>query len=162
MSVGNSIIDDQHRYLLCLMNTIELAIRDKDNKDILQMFLDQLFEYTEYHFDHEERLQEKIKFPKAAEHKKEHQRILSDLKSIRSHFDKLLATNEPEDSVDLAAAEEITDEELNSLLEDEQTGEEEKDLAELTALVRHWVIDHVIGDDLKMKPYLSKLPQTFC
>ena len=162
MSVGNSIIDDQHRYLLCLMNTIELALRDAANKEILKSAIEQLFEYTAYHFDFEERVQAKMKFPRLMDHKIEHQRILADLKVIKAQLDNLLHSDNFDNAVEEAANKEITDSEINALLE-EDLGSEKRvlDLNQLTALVRHWVIDHVLGDDMKMKPFLSKLPSNF-
>ena len=168
MSVGNSIIDDQHRYLICLMNTIEMALRDNKNKDILKTAIDQLFEYTEYHFDQEERIQQRMKYPKAMEHKQEHQRILEDLKSIKHQIDSLLDKEQPSNQQEQIQSpdQEISDDELNQLLEEDEPKEVEPikgepDMAELAKLMRLWVIDHVIGRDRDMKPYLSKLPPTF-
>ena len=163
MSVGNSIIDDQHRYLICLMNTIEIALRDNKNKDILKTAIDQLFEYTEYHFIQEERIQQKIKFPKAAEHKQEHQRILKDLNSIKQQIDKLLGkdSSDDQDSSQAETDKDISDAELNQLLEEDQSNIGELDMAELAKLMRLWVIDHVLGRDRDMKPYLSRLPPSF-
>ena len=163
MSVGNSIIDDQHRYLICLMNTIEIALRDNKNKDILKTAIDQLFEYTEYHFIQEERIQQKIKFPKAAEHKQEHQRILKDLNSIKQQIDLLLGKDSSvdQDSSQAATDKEISDDELKQLLEEDEANIAELDMAELAKLMRLWVIDHVLGRDRDMKPYLSRLPSSF-
>ena len=163
MSVGNSIIDDQHRYLICLMNTIEIALRDNKNKDILKTAIDQLFEYTEYHFIQEERIQQKIKFPKAAEHKQEHQRILKDLNSIKQQIDKLLGkdSSDDQDSSQAETDKDISDDELKQLLEEDEANIAELDMAELAKLMRLWVIDHVLGRDRDMKPYLSRLPSSF-
>ena len=162
MSVGNSIIDDQHRYLLCLMNTIELALRDSANKDILKISLEQLFDYTKYHFDFEERVQTKIKFPHLMQHKMEHQRIIADVGKIKDQLDTLVESENFDEAVEEASGKEITDDELNALLEEDlDTDDKQLDINQLTALVRHWVIDHVLKDDLKMKPYLSKLPPNF-
>ena len=163
MSVGNMYIDDQHRYLLCLMNTIELALRDSTNKDILKDSIEQLIDYTKYHFDYEERLQAKIKLPKMMEHKMKHQKIMADIDSIKAQLDALMGTEEKfDEAVEDAAGKEISDNELNALLEDDLGSDsKELDLNQLTALVRHWVIDHVLGEDMKMKPYLSKLPKNF-
>ena len=163
MSVGNMYIDDQHRYLLCLMNTIELALRDSQNKDILKTSIEQLIEYTKYHFEYEERLQTKIKLPKLMEHKMKHQKIIADINSIKSQLDNLMGNEEKfDEAVEDAAGKEISDSELNALLEDDlDSGNKELDLNQLTALVRHWVMDHILGEDLNMRPYLSKLPKNF-
>lgn len=159
MSVGNSIIDDQHRYLICLMNTIELALSSDDHRDILKTTLDQLVEYTEYHFKQEEQIQYKMNYQNAYEHKKQHQDIMAELHDIKAQIDTLLDTKS-EDAPAPDSDQEITDDELNALLEDD-TNKDGMDLVELTSLMRRWILEHVLGEDLKMKPYLKKLPPTF-
>ena len=161
MSVGNSIIDDQHRYLICLMNTIEIALRNDDDRDILQTAVEQLFEYTEYHFAQEEQIQLKIKYPKAVEHKEEHQKILVDLLAIKKQVDALLKKSSQSETLEVNPTDEISDSELNQLLEDDDTDTNSADLTELTTLMRHWVLDHVLGRDREMCLYLRKLPPTF-
>lgn len=159
MSVGNSIIDDQHRYLICLMNTIELTLNIDQHKDILKTTIDHLVEYTEYHFKQEERIQYKMNFHNAYEHKQQHQNIMAEVRDIKARIDTLITTessNETPSDSDQA----ITDDELDQLLEKEQT-KDELNLVELTTLMRHWVLDHVLKEDLTMRPYLKKLPPTF-
>jgi hemerythrin len=159
MSVGNSIIDDQHRYLICLMNTIELALSSDKHRDIFKTAVDQLVEYTEYHFEQEERIQYKVRYPDAYEHKKEHQEIMAEVLGIRNKISTFLDA-EGDNSEQPDADQEIADDELDALLEDD-IGEHQLDLVELTSLMRRWVLDHVLKTDLKMKPYLKKLSPTF-
>ncbi len=116
MSVGNTIIDNEHRYLLDQINALELALNSEDNHDILVETLERLVEYTQTHFDHEEQIQLKIKYPLHEEHKDEHEQILAELSSIKKKLDKILGSEE-EDDDESDAFDEVTDDELNMLLD---------------------------------------------
>ena len=161
MSVGNTLIDTEHRYLLDQINAVELALNSEDNHDILVETLDHLAEYTQTHFDHEEQIQLKIKFPLHEEHKIKHQEIMTELYSIKQKLDEILGTDEEEN--DSNPDDEVTDDELNMLLDDDdsQRSANKSDLAPLVVLLRNWLVDHIIGSDMKMKPYLKKLPPDY-
>ena len=60
MSVGNTIIDDEHKYLIDQINAVEKALNTEKNHDILVETLAHLVEYTKTHFDHEEHIQKKL------------------------------------------------------------------------------------------------------
>ena len=62
LNIGNDQIDTEHRYLICLFNSIELCLKQKDAINSLPIFIDQLFSYTKEHFTREEHLQKKIGF----------------------------------------------------------------------------------------------------
>jgi len=157
MSVGNTLIDDEHRYLICLINTIELATRTDDAHDILATTLDQLVEYTQIHFDTEEQIQAKIKYPGLEEHKKEHKKIMLDLHDVKKKLDKILSTKRSTNSTAAVPQKDISDSEIEQLLEDDpDTQFDESDLTPLIKLMRRWIIEHVLGSDMKMKPYLAK------
>lgn len=158
MSVGNTLIDNEHSYLLDQINAVELALNTEENHDLLVETLDHLVEYTQTHFDHEEQIQLKIKYPLHEEQKDEHEKILAELNSIKKKLDKVLGSEE-EDDDESAAFDEVTDDELNMLLGDDGLQSADKnDLAPLVELMRNWIVNHVIGSDMKMKPYLKKFP----
>lgn len=161
MSVGNNLIDKEHRYLIEQINAVETAVNSTDNHDILVETLGNLVDYTKTHFDHEEQIQLKFNFPDHENHKKQHQQIMQDLYSIKKKLDEILGVDQTADQLDEYA--EVTDSELNMLLEDDVVNSaDEKDLAPLVALIRSWIIDHVLGTaDQAMKPYLKKLPADF-
>src|SRR5271169_985111 len=94
MSVANTLIDEDHRYLMCLANTMELALRTKENRDILELAVDQLLDYTEYHFAREEALQYKIQYPKFDDHRAEHQVIIAKVRELRTELDKALQSGD--------------------------------------------------------------------
>jgi hemerythrin len=132
MSVGNALIDNDHRYLLCLVNTVELALRLEENTDLLEVALDQLLQYTRDHFGREEALQVKIQYPGYPAHKAEHQALLEKLLGLQRQ---------------LAAA--------------GGEGAAGVDPMRLSDLLRHWVLDHVLKTDMQMRAYLVRYPPTY-
>ena len=149
MSVGNDIIDLDHRYLLAIINMVELSLRYND--DFFDTALDLLVEYTHDHFNREEKIQLKIKYPEYADHKLEHQKLLSTLAEIVGHLKKLNA--QPKARTIEATAEE-TEATTTAKLSIE---EYDKEVDELIKLLRSWIVDHVLGLDMKMKPYMTNV-----
>lgn len=127
MSVGNDLIDQDHRYLLCLFNSIELILSVKGLQDHLVFYFEQLLDYTRFHFDREERIQLKSGYGGYYDHKLKHQRILQRLEEM---------------SEELKAGKEAF----------------EKDLL---ALVKEWIVDHLIKVDRELAPHLKKLPRNY-
>ncbi len=160
MSVGDATIDNEHKQLIKLINDAGVALDERENHDALLAVLDELVKYTRYHFDREEVTQLKIKYPDYVEHKLEHQELVEKLEEFLQHFKAASEKNnesasgaEPESASDGSATSDIklastTDEpEVKSLAE--------RNTEELTGLLRHWIIDHVLNTDRKMKPYLK-------
>ena len=158
MSVGNTLIDREHRTLIDLFGQLEPALKTKENHDTLLTALDRLVDYTGYHFGHEEQIQHKIGYPNQHKHKQEHLRIMRDLYTIKQQLEKILGSDRDSgsDPTDM----EVSDDELSMLLEDDDAGHnvDPNDLSQLVELMRRWVLDHVLGTDLKMKPFLTKYP----
>lgn len=141
MSVGNDIIDRDHKYLICLMNSIELALKHDDTLELLPVFTGQLVSYTEEHFAREEDIQKKAQYPLANEHKREHANLIQKLGEL-SHIVEDFIDKKTKDELDL---------------------EEETELNQkILALARQWILEHVIKEDKRMEHYLRKLPQNFC
>lgn len=129
MSVGNLIIDLDHRYLLSLINQVEYALRHPEESENLRMALDQLSDYAREHFAREEKLQLRIQFRGYMPHKMAHQSLLDRLDRI---IGEILEESDPEQ---LTARSE-----------------------EITTLLRDWLLDHVLKEDMKMKSDLESLP----
>ena len=70
IAIGNEVIDNEHKHLIKLLNTAYEAI-DIDNIAVT-LILDELLEYTQYHFKHEEELMEELNYPYLEQHKSEH------------------------------------------------------------------------------------------
>jgi len=156
MSVANTLIDTEHKYLLEQVNQIEEAINTKENHDIIVEALDNLVKYTKTHFEHEELIQYKINYPRHGEHKVEHKKIMQNLYAIKEKLDIVLDGDNPESSMNHESHVEIDGSELEDNHEVHSVTKD--DLEPLVGLIRSWVIEHVIGSDMDMKPYLIKRP----
>ena len=76
ISVNNFEIDNQHRYLIQLVNNLILNSNAKVNSAIIGDSLQNLLKYTKEHFRDEEILLEKHNYPKLVEHRKEHKNFV--------------------------------------------------------------------------------------
>lgn len=126
MSVGNPVIDNEHKYLIALINVIEAATNCKLRNKVMKMHVSQLIIYTEEHFANEETLQENIQFPLRQEHKKEHQKLISQVKVIQEKIEKC----KYHDNLDQI---------VQGLFE----------------MLKDWLLNHIIWEDMKMKPYFK-------
>jgi hemerythrin len=158
MSVHNSLIDKEHKYLIDQINALEVAINTQNNHDIIVETLNHLMAYTKSHFEHEEVIQQKINYPEISAHKEEHLKLLNEFTGIKASLDEILLNNES--AQEMSEEGDITDDEIDSLLSDDvpDSSLSRKDLEPLVGLMRRWLVDHIIGSDLKLKPYLLKHP----
>ena len=177
MSVGNTIIDDEHKYLFCLINTVELSLKTKEAADLLDVAMEQLVQYTADHFKREEMVQLKIKYPYYAQHKMEHQSLMETLEKIWGHLKErnaqaataeLEAQAKPEmqsETPEPSVGEPVSDGEVEYLVEEDPEKAEDdlknKDINELIELLRSWIIDHVLETDMKMKSFLERYPANY-
>jgi len=77
-SIGNDLVDNQHKKLMELINTlhrIESGESDEDINDVLN----ELVNYTVYHFKSEEELQQKHNYPGYEAHKEIHKQLVSEV-----------------------------------------------------------------------------------
>lgn len=72
---GNEMIDSQHKELIAKINSLVESCEKDGGKVASIKMLDYLAEYTEFHFNAEEKLQEEIEYPGIEEHKKQHQEL---------------------------------------------------------------------------------------
>ena len=133
MSVSNDSIDHDHRYLVCYLNTVELALQNPKEKEVLFTSLTQLYNYAYEHFMREEIIQQKISYPDINSHRLEHKKLLEELMELK-----------------------------NKMKQDYNTEEIEKRYDEIVSFLRHWLVDHVLNTDMLLKPYLSKHPKHLC
>ena len=131
LSVGNMYIDVEHKLIISLINALEAVLRHPDDKDSLRFFIDQLYEFADDHFRHEEKLQLRYMFPHYEENKKGHQHLMAELNIIRNiiySFVEKPDTTQQE-------AEEITE--------------------KVNHLMRDWFIGHIVKSDMKMKGFMD-------
>lgn len=54
-SVGVEEIDEQHKRLIALINTLITAIEEREKRDVLEKILEEMIDYINYHFISEEK-----------------------------------------------------------------------------------------------------------
>ncbi len=127
LSVGDPQIDQDHKHLINLVNEFEAAMAGQvDHRKVARILLG-LFNYTQEHFTREEKLQLDIRYPFHDGHRHAHRDLVRSLADILERYS----------------------------LEKE---EERRDamVREMIAFLRQWLVDHIIENDLRMRPYIKK------
>ncbi|MDC0335683.1 bacteriohemerythrin [Pseudodesulfovibrio sp.] len=86
LSVGFDEIDKDHEKLVGIINNFNEAIEQKKDKDDLEEHLDDLIEYTSWHFRHEERLMQGVAYPKMEQHQQIHRELATKAVEIQKQF----------------------------------------------------------------------------
>ena len=79
---GNELIDGQHKELIEKINKLVGCCENGGGKLEAIKMLDYLSDYTEFHFGEEEALQEKVGYPKLADHKVRHEEFRVAVKEL--------------------------------------------------------------------------------
>lgn len=82
---GVALIDDEHKKLFDIMENADQAIHDEtsyDKYDHIIGILDEMREYTKFHFSDEEHLMEKIAYPDLPAQKKAHEVFVEKLNEV--------------------------------------------------------------------------------
>jgi hemerythrin len=85
LSIGNAMIDAEHKNLIVAVNSVEHAIGTRDTVALSKAF-DLLDTYMNIHFRNEERVAEAINFP-FAKNKQEHRHLLKEMKYMREELE---------------------------------------------------------------------------
>ncbi|MBC7908034.1 MAG: bacteriohemerythrin [Rhodospirillaceae bacterium] len=85
MSVGNEVLDRDHKMLVGLINHLALD-SNRDDRTVLELVLDELVGYAAAHFSREEGYLEVMGYPHLAAHRAIHRRLTGELKTIRARF----------------------------------------------------------------------------
>lgn len=126
LEIGDERIDSDHKYLICLINTVELSLRTRQHREILTTTLDQLADYTRLHFEREEAIMLSIAYRRFDQHRQQHRLLVQELAAIRQR-------------IELRAEEDLGDEECNAI----------------STLFRHWLLDHIVKEDMQLKRALQ-------
>ncbi|MFP4459844.1 MAG: bacteriohemerythrin [Candidatus Zixiibacteriota bacterium] len=81
-------IDRQHKKLVDIINHLHAAMKARKAKEILDEIIEELIEYTEYHFDTEENYFIKYDYPESFIHKKTHRIFVKKVKQFQADFDR--------------------------------------------------------------------------
>ncbi|MFD2365336.1 bacteriohemerythrin [Pseudoduganella sp. GCM10020061] len=87
MSVGNTLLDHDHRVLVALVNDLHTATSRGEGREVVGAILDRLFAYTQQHFQREEHHMQRVQYSKAAEHTRLHQDLLRQVLELKARFD---------------------------------------------------------------------------
>lgn len=127
LSVGNGLIDSDHKHLIEIINHAERSLQSM-SRAVLVAALDELFKYSRVHFALEEKVAAAVGFPGLEHIHASHEALLKSLSQI---------THEIGEQWDAAAAEHFG------------------------TFLRDWLINHVIKEDMLLKPFLKKFSPRF-
>ena len=122
LSVGNDLIDSDHKYLIEVINNAELSLKAKDRAGLTKA-LDSLAKYSTTHFSREETIATAVGYPKAEHLHASHALLITKLDHAK-----------------------------------QEIGDVWTDAAGdfFGVFLREWLVNHVIKEDMLMKPYLKK------
>ena len=86
MSVGVTAMDDDHKKLIDIINELHDGIAAGHKKEVLSAVLDQLVDYTKFHFAKEEELMLKASYLAVSTQKIEHASFISRISNLQERF----------------------------------------------------------------------------
>ena len=86
-SVKVKEIDQQHKKLIALINELHESMRAGNSKNVIKKILDELVEYTVYHFGFEEKLFAKYGYPETKVHMRYHTDLIEQLKEFLKKYE---------------------------------------------------------------------------
>ena len=129
LSVGNAIIDSEHKKLIAMINDVEYMIKKRDSFALSEAF-DRIARRLRIHFAHEKTIAQAIKFASTTDNL-EHECML---KTIHFMRDVIAGKNG---------------------VWDEEAAEH------YSEFLSDWFTDHIIKEDMLMKPALQHYPYNF-
>lgn len=86
LSVKIPSIDEQHKVLINMINSLQDAMSSGDSRAVLGDIFDGLIKYTEQHFTYEEKLFAEHGYAETESHIKEHQQFVAKVKDLHKQF----------------------------------------------------------------------------
>jgi len=86
-SVGIKSIDDDHKKLITLVNKFNCAYKFNSGEDFERESLDELVDYTRYHFNREEQMMQDNDYPDFEAHKAQHVAMVTQVENIVKDYD---------------------------------------------------------------------------
>ncbi len=86
LSVKIKSIDDQHKVLIGLINELHDSMRAGKGKEAVGKIIDELVDYTRYHFGYEESIFAKIGYVESAAHKRSHIALTDKVVDLQKKF----------------------------------------------------------------------------
>lgn len=152
MAIDHGLIDNDHKYLISIMNEFCETDPGDGSPDHLVSILSKLNSYTTIHFRREEALQRAAHYSYVDAHHHEHGDLLRALYGINQ---SLFSLNAP-------VAEDPEDIDMPPGAPDPATpaGRVFRAHRRVAKFLHHWLIDHIIKSDLRMKPYAEAMAPT--
>ena len=85
LSVGNDVIDSDHKYLIEIINRVEASV-ERNNREELTLALDNLSRYSISHFSTEEKIAGAVGYPQAPRLHESHAELLVRLGQLREEL----------------------------------------------------------------------------
>ena len=85
---GNKTIDTQNKELIGRIAAFVSACEDGDGKMRAIKMLDYLADYTEFHFNEEEKLQKEVSYPGYTEHKAKHEEFKKTVETLHEFLEE--------------------------------------------------------------------------
>lgn len=86
LSVGFAQIDDDHKKLITLVNDLADALAEGHASEAVEDVLENLLDYTAWHFRHEERLMQTYGYPGYLAHKTQHEELAQAAGDLHAKF----------------------------------------------------------------------------
>ena len=86
MDTGIQLIDNDHKKLISLINQLQNASHYKVDDYIIDQTMDELINYTKYHFEREEFLMRSNQYPGYEAHKKLHENMISKMSECMEKY----------------------------------------------------------------------------
>jgi hemerythrin-like metal-binding protein len=87
-SVGVKAMDDQHKGLVSTLNELHAAMRDGKDKAVTGKLLSSLVRYTHDHFNAEEAMMTRTKYPKCAPHFAHHKDLTGQVQQFVERYER--------------------------------------------------------------------------
>ena len=88
LSVGIESIDDDHKKLLTLINNLQTAVYYPTGEAFERQALQELVDYTKYHFEREEKLMLANGYPDFEPHKRQHEAMIAKVNGFLEAYEK--------------------------------------------------------------------------
>jgi len=86
MSVAVAAFDEHHRKLIGLINTLYVNMESGEGDEVLMATLNELINYTDYHFSAEQEAFRTYGYPESDEHRQQHESLLTKARELRDGF----------------------------------------------------------------------------
>ena len=88
LSVGIESIDNDHKKLLSLINNLQTAVLYPTGESFERQALDEVIEYTRYHFQREEKMMLENGYPDYEAHKQQHEDMIARIGGFLEAYEK--------------------------------------------------------------------------